>query len=57
MGGAVGASGVYLVESRVIRGPKGVEMGGRVVEDPRFANGGPNCAGVGACGNKNLMTV
>lgn len=32
-------------------------MGGRVVKDSRFANGGLSCGGVGACGNKSYRFV
>lgn len=43
--------------SRVIEGPEGVEMGGTVVKDSRFANGGLSSGGVGACGNKSYRCV
>lgn len=38
--------------SRVIEGPEGVEMGGGVVEDSRFAHGGLSCGGIRACGGE-----
>lgn len=36
----------------MIEGPEGVEMGGGVVEDSRFAHGGLSCGGIRACGGE-----
>lgn len=46
-----------LMGSGVIEGPEGVEIGGRVVKDSRFANGDLSCGGVRSCDNNKSLTA